>query len=575
MIRKFFSPPIFETEEDNSRAKFLNNFIWASITLLTLATILYIVNPGDPYTVPILSALIVVLFIAFFMLKRGRIAASAWTSVILLWIVVGLESFVSDGVRDSLIPAYIVVGLLASIVIGRGIGSLFILLSVPMFFLLAWSETAAIINPVLSKPINYARDTGFVYIAITFLIYFSTTILRDALARAKKSEESLSASNESLHSLNQTLEKRVIARTEELEQANLRFQRRARQFEAIAQVAKAAAANQNLEDLISQLVNVISEKFGFYHAGIFLIDDNREYAELRAANSDGGKQMLARNHKLRIGQTSIVGYVAAAAEARIALDVGKDAVFFNNPDLPDTHSEIALPLISAGLVIGALDIQSLDANAFNEEDVEVLLTLADQVATAVQNARYYESTQELISEAQRTAGTYLRDAWQILKPRERAWNYIAEGDAIKQSNQPVDVALFSALTDSAQSAEPLDSGSNLVIPIRIGGNVVGAVRLNLNADHAWTSDEADIAKAAAERLSLALEAATLLETTQRRAAVERLTSEITGKIGSSTQFDSILRVAAEELSQALGGSEVLIQLQTADENSDSARRERK
>ncbi|HRQ32495.1 MAG TPA: hypothetical protein PLM89_05275, partial [Anaerolineales bacterium] len=104
---------------------------------------------------------------------------------------------------------------------------------------------------------------------------------------------------------------------------------------------------------------------------------------------------------------------------------------------------------------------------------------------------------------------------------------------------------------------------------------VGVVRLNLNADHAWTSDEADIAKAAAERLSLALEAATLLETTQRRAAVERLTSEITGKIGSSTQFDSILRVAAEELSQALGGSEVLIQLQTADKNPDSARRERK
>ena len=160
---------------------------------------------------------------------------------------------------------------------------------------------------------------------------------------------------------------------------------RARQFEAISQVVRAISSIQDLETLLPQITKVISEQFNIYHAGIFLLDDNREFAVLRAANSEGGKKMLAREHKLAVGQTGIVGFVTATGQPRIASDVGTDAVFFDNPDLPNTHSEIALPLRYAGQIIGALDVQSTKSNAFNQDDIEILITLADQVATAIKN----------------------------------------------------------------------------------------------------------------------------------------------------------------------------------------------
>ena len=142
-------------------------------------------------------------------------------------------------------------------------------------------------------------------------------------------------------------------------------------------MARATATNQNLETLLPNLVELISKQFDFYHVGIFLLDENKEFAELRAANSEGGKRMLEHQHKLGIGQSGIVGLVSATGKPRIALDVGADAAFFNNPDLPNTRSEMALPLLVSDDIIGVLDAQSTTANAFREDDVEVLSTLAD------------------------------------------------------------------------------------------------------------------------------------------------------------------------------------------------------
>lgn len=563
MIRKFFSPPVFEREEDNFRARFLNNFMWVVLLLLIPSTILYIINPGDPYTVPILLSLIAFVLFSIVLLRRRYVNGSAWFAVLLLWLSIGGEAFLSDGVRDSLVPAYVVVSLLASIVISRGVGAVFALLSIPALLFLGWSESSGIIQPVLSKPNIYARDISFAYAAITALIYFSTTQLRNALTRATKSEANLRESNDALRDLNQTLEQRVSARTGELDQANQRNERRARQFEAIAQVTKAAAANQNLEDLLALLAQVIAEQFDYYHAGIFLLDDNREYAELRAANSEGGQRMLRRNHRLRMGETGIVGLVAATGQPRIALDVGADAAYFNNPDLPGTHSEAALPLKVSGSVIGVLDIQSAEHNAFSQDDIEALSTLADLVATTIQNARYYESTQELVEEAQRISGSYLRDAWSTLRSQERVIGYVADGNTLKRSSSNKDPLLFPRESNVAQSTIQHGEKPRIAVPISVAGQVVGVMNVNLNEEHEWEQDEIDISKAVADRLSLALEAATLLETTQKRAEIERLTASITGKISSSAQFDSILRTAAEELSHALGGSEVVVQIQPA------------
>ncbi len=153
--------------------------------------------------------------------------------------------------------------------------------------------------------------------------------------------------------------------------------------------------------MLTELAQLIGENFGYYHIGIFLLDENKEFAILKAANSTGGKRMLERKHKLKLGQVGIVGYVTASGRPRIALDVGDDAAFFDNPDLPDTRSELALPLRVTDNVIGALDIQSTEPNAFQQEDIEILSILADQVSIAIQNAQSHETTQILLEEERR------------------------------------------------------------------------------------------------------------------------------------------------------------------------------
>ncbi len=208
-----------------------------------------------------------------------------------------------------------------------------------------------------------------------------------------------------------TLENRVQERTQQLAQQFETLQFRSRQLQTVSDVAREVVSNRELESLLNEVTNLISERFNFYHVGIFLNDSNDEYAILRAANSSGGRRMLARQHKLLVGQVGIVGYATGSGNPRIATDVGQDAVYFNNPDLPETKSEMALPLKVGDRTIGALDVQSIESNAFTHEDTELFSTLADQVAIAINNNQLFEETSNALLEAERVHKQYLNQEW--------------------------------------------------------------------------------------------------------------------------------------------------------------------
>ena len=561
MIKRFFGPPAFEDDEDNFRAKFINSFAWIAILSLSYIVTQYLGKPAIDLTVPILMGLIAVLAAAKFLLHRRNISASGLIIIVLGWLGLGFQAYTADGVKDVVIFGFVALGLLASIVVSRSAGSIVIVSSLGMIWALELLETQGYITPHVQDAFGYSRDLSIIFILITALIYFSTTSLRDAISRANQSEESLRISNQDLQELNQTLESRVASRTSELALANQRNEKRARQFEATAQVARATASGQELETLLPNLVDLVSRQFGFYHVGIFLLDENREYAELRAANSEGGQRMLARGHKLAVGQSGIVGLVSGIGRPRIALDVGDDAAFFNNPDLRNIRSEMALPLRVADEVIGVLDVQSTASSAFQDEDMEVLSTLADQVAIAIQNARSYEKTQKLLKEAQRTSGSFLNEAWRILQAQEEAViGYRLAENKLTLLNGPLSSDPIRRAIASKEIVKENGERAALAVPIRLHDEVIGVMDIRVPSTHEWDSDEVDIAQAVAERLSLALESSLLLKSTQRRAEIERITADIAGKIGATAQFDSILRTAAEELSRVLGGSEVLVQL---------------
>ena len=563
MIRKFFSPPIFDTPEQNYRARFVNGFSWIAMALTIIIAIIIAITGYTDYTLYVLIGLVIVFALTIILLRYRFLNASAVTLVVLTWLGILFQASTADGVHDVIMIGLIATALFASILIGWWAGGITIFASILGAWLLASLEVNQIITPTVSTPYTFARDLTFILLIISTLIYFSTTNLQNAINRAKESEINFYESNEALKNLNISLEDRIAESTAELVATNRRNERRARQFEAIAQVARATAANQNLETLLPSLVELISKQFDFYHAGVFLLDDNKEFAELRAANSEGGKRMLARGHKLGIGQSGIVGYVSATGNPRISLDVEADTAFFNNPDLPNTRSEMALPLRVGDQTIGVLDVQSITANAFQEEDIEVLSTLADQVAIAIQNARSYETSQALLNEAQRASGAFLSESWRVLQTQEESVGYQISENKLKPLSKPMESTQIKKAMASKATVKESGENATLAIPIRLRDRVIGVMDIRVPDEHDWDPDEVDVAEAVAERLSLALEASLLLKSTQRQAEIERITADISSRIGATTTFDSILRTAAEELSRALGGSEVLVQIQSA------------
>ncbi len=354
---------------------------------------------------------------------------------------------------------------------------------------------------------------------------------------------SFNTMTEKLNDSLQGLEGRVSERTLDLEKANESATRRAAQFEAIARVASVIASTQTLDALLPQITETISTEFNFYHVGIFLLDNHHEFAILVAANSEGGKKLLARNHRLKVGGVGIVGYVTNVGQARVALNVGLDAAYFNNPDLPDTHSEIALPLRVGSEIFGALDAQSTETNAFSQEDINILSILADQVSAAIQNARSYQQSREALAQAENASLQLSGQQWSRFLASETTQGYYFDGIDIK-TIQPAD------------KQRP----HKLSVPLMLRGIQIGSIKLSaLDPNREWSNDEISMAQAAAERTALALDNARLLLESQKRASKERTIGEISAKIGGLTDIERLVQTAIQELGATLPGVDVAIQ----------------
>jgi GAF domain-containing protein/HAMP domain-containing protein len=365
--------------------------------------------------------------------------------------------------------------------------------------------------------------------------------------------KTFNAMSQRMQELVSGLEERVAERTEDLE-------RRALQLQAAAEVARDAAGILDVDELLNEAVRLISERFGFYHAGVFMIDDNGEQAVLRAASSEGGRRMLARGHSLAVGKIGIVGYVTGAGKPRIALDVGADAVHFANPDLPKTRSEMALPLMTGNRVIGALDVQSVEPNAFDQQDLIALQTMADQLAIAIQNANLLTRESELAAQRRRALDIYRQLTQQtgfdqiiadVTRLVRGAYGYdrvtlgMVEGGEIvirsasarsqdrlprlgqgvtfgqgllgmaAEQRQPV--RLSRSRLAEILPEDPLLGvlGSSLAVPLVSRGQVIGVLSVETEADRTPSDEEVELLELLASQVAVSIENARLFEETQQ------------------------------------------------------------
>ena len=541
----FFKPPVIP-DEDKSRQAFYAHWIALAFFIIVPVYETYVRIIGLSKTFETIDMILVGMAtssaICLWLLRRGQVPLAPILLVVAVWTGSNGIAASGYGIRDSSFIINFAIMIMAALLLGWQASLMVGILSIAAAFGLAQAEASGLIVPQKYSVQFFAVDLSVVFLITMGIVYFLIDGLEKAIKRSRKSLKELEVANAELSLAQADLH----TRSSELVTTNEILQNRTERLRAVAEVARTATSVQNFNQLLPLITTIISKQLGYYHVGIFLVDEGREYAILRSANTDGGLRMLARGHRLKVGEQGIVGFVTQSGNPRIALDVGQDAVFFNNPDLPKTRSELALPLKVSGDIIGALDLQSTEPNAFDQEDVSLLTILADQVAISIQNAFSSEQAQRALHEAEIASSQLTGMVWKgyTEKNQTRGYRY----DGVKSE----------MLKDSSPTGK---EKNGLIVPVQVRGQTIGRLRLKAS-DQArqWTADEMAIIEATAERVALALDGARLLEDAQKRASREAFLSEIGTKLGSSFQLDSILRDTVEELGQTLKGSTISFQL---------------
>jgi len=355
--------------------------------------------------------------------------------------------------------------------------------------------------------------------------------------------KSFNRTTEQLLELIGNLEQRVSDRTKDLEQ-------RSTQLMAAADVGRAASTILEREALIQEVVEVIRERFDLYYVGLFLVDETREWAYLRAGTGSAGRAMLNRQHRIQVGQ-GMIGWSIARAQSRITLEAGQDAVRLATDELPETRSEAAIPLRGRGQVIGAITVQSTRSDRFDESSISSLQTMADLVGIAIDNARLYSESQNALEATRKAYGEMSSQSWEEHLQNKIQYRSRSQGDHLLEGELKIDT-----------SSEKIP----LIVPIKVRDTVIGElITYKSGEENQWQSNELNVIETIVEQLGVALEGARLYEETQRRASFEQLSREVTTKIRETLDLESVIQTAASEFRRALDLSEVEIRMGTIDE----------
>ncbi len=577
-LRQILSAPTFEDEEKNRVAgllylvlRFVIGAMFVALPILAFSTTAENVLPLVYLIVPYL----VVNIVAYALMRNGRVQLASYIFIIINGIAIFAAYAVSPQESiGSAIGFLILIAFTTLLLDARAVARLIIVI-ILFTLIIAIGRVNGWITPIFTQSADAIAEwvsTTIVYVLTGVGLILSSQSLYRALTQARTSAQEARKSNQELTELRDALERRVEERTAELTATSRQNEKRARDLQTINEISQAISAERNLERLLPLITNVVSERFGFYHVGIFLNDPSGQYAVLAAANSAGGQKMLRRQHQLRIGAEGIVGYVTGTGTPRFASDVGADAVYFNNPDLPETRSEMALPLKVAGKVIGALDVQSTESAAISNEDIATLSILAGQVSIAIENARLYETTRRSLEQTEAAYRQYVQNEWFHLAREERLSGFRYSGGTSAPLESPLDLGEAGRVAEAGNihQSDADESGrpAQLAIPVKLRDQVIGVLHVTTHQKDRWTDDDIDIAESVAEHLGLAIENARLFMTSANRAARERIVSDISSKISGNIHMKNILQVAAQELSQALNGSDVLIQIQPPKQTSE-------
>ena len=473
---------------------------WTSLALTSLAFLLVVILPflrSTPYLLR--TWLIIGIFygLALHNLLVWGVTrnASLYFLAVIVW--VGLLLGIRAGIAAIILTFLSLSALAGSMNSG--------LISQPM-------QAALLASQQTANWISVAVHMGFLGGFVLIAIYIIT--------------QNLSASLESQRSLNERLNQVQRSLTETVEIRTAELDRRLRQLRAASAVSRAISTFLDPRSLLQRVVNLIQETFGYYYVGAFIIDDNGSTARLEAGSGDAGRAMVAFGHVLAVGGNSMVGWAAANMTSRIALDTGQEAVRFNNPFLPDTRSEMALPIISRGRCLGVLTIQSDQPEAFDQDDISILEGIADSVAIALENAQLFEQTRQSLDQVRALNQTFTSEGWHDLQALVGDIEFTHE--------------------DTTQG-DHHGLSSQVDIPLLVREEIIGNLSLDIPYSNLSPEDE-EFIQSITNQTAIALENARLIRQTQRRAFLEQKLSQITSSFSQSATTQQIIKTALKELS---------------------------
>ncbi len=481
-------------------------------------------------------------------------------SFLALLAMVGTAMLVRQALSGNGILFLLTAIVLTGLLFGQRAGTLSLLGTLVYVLAFGYLMSKSIIDmPRFNILVNSGQFTAWMVTSISLLycgvaVVLSINVFLNGLSNTLQKQTALSME---LEQESHSLETRVQQRTDELNQ-------RIARMDAARRIGSEISAESSTDVLLSKSVNIIREVFSFYHAGLFLNDEKNEFAVLRAATGEAGAAMLQRGHRLKIGEIGIVGYVTAKGETRITANVNEDPNHFKNPLLPETASEIAVPLRIGDRIIGALDVQSTQPNPFTPVDVEALEIIADQLATALDKARLLESYQKNLQELETSYKETTQHSWKnFLRNARKSYGFrYRQAEVTPQTELSPEAE--QALRQANLVATPAEAGvTAIAVPITLRGQPVGVVNLRF-ATARLSQEMVELVRDATSRLAVSLENARLLDEIQFRAQRERLVGDVSSKVRTATDVESILRIAANELGQSLGVAEVVVQLHAPD-----------
>jgi GAF domain-containing protein len=515
----------------------------AALLLLVGRLIVSVTTPGGASAVSIAlpSAISLLVLFGLFMLNRRGYTAAAGGLLALLILI--LDFVFTDMAGRSLPgPAALIMPVLIAGLLGPPISAFVIaVLAVIGHFALNAQADPQFVSEVGSN----APGLLNLYVQLFAAAFASWLFARTThTALAESSEYSLALTQQ-----RQDLETRVTTQS--------------RYLQATTTIARSIVGLRDIDELLADTVDLVRDTFDYYHVQVFLVDEERQYAVLHSSTGEAGRVLLERSHRLPIGSLSVIGQVTAGGRPVIARDTDADAVHRRNELLVDTRSEMALPLLANNKVIGALDLQSTESDAFGPDVIPILQSLADQLAIAIENARLYTQTQSSMRELEELYGDVTERSWAEFlaqtREEEKRQVYGSETKSLEVQRSVIVKRVLGTggviISTGSDGRQPF-----LAAPVIVRNEVVGVIGVEPDGPREWTQDDLQLMQNIAERTALAVENARLYLQSQRVADRERLVNTIAGRLQRAPTLQLLLQSAADELSRALGTENVYAEI---------------